>query len=248
MWEGEVGVLKNSQQECKLFRIQLHYHFTVLMKIYYPNHEYSRMSFKEQRIKIYKIPNYLLAALLIIFVMEIGFSLINSFYPNPFLTVIIKSITDGYQSIANIVIGAIIASIVGIFSSVAIMDLRAVRDRDNLILSFYYELKELNEKIQNIPSEEIDACSKWLLIEKNPVYSDSGLFFIFRKEMCSLEQPCLEKMLPIYSKIIFVEQQWENIHQEKPRLDPDTPRLLTQLKREMNEFLPVLESEKQKIQ
>jgi hypothetical protein len=205
------------------------------------------MSYKQRREQIYKIPIYLIAALLVIFIIGILLTMINVFYPNPFSETISKEFSNGYQNIANLVMGAMIASIIGLFSSVAIMDLRADRDRDNLILGFYYELKEINEKIQQIPTDDLSQCARWLHIEKNPIYYDNGLFFVLRKEMFSLEQPFLEKMLSIYSKIIFLEQQWKNMQLEKSKIDPNIITILPQLKKEINDFFPILESEKQKI-
>jgi hypothetical protein len=206
------------------------------------------MSFKERRKQIYKIPTYLLIGIVSIFAIELGLSIINIVYPNPWLNVITAGILDSYKSVMNLVLGALIASLVGLFSSVAIMDLNEEKDRDNLISGFYFELEEINEKIQTIPIDNLNNVIRWLHVEKNPIYSDSGLFFIFRKEMFSLEQPLLEKMLSIYNKLIFIEQQWKNLQLEKPKLDSETPKIIEQLKNELNVFLPLLESERKKIQ
>lgn len=205
------------------------------------------MSYRQRREKIYNIPNYLLAAVLIIFI--IGFILIwvNLFIPNPYTPIIADGFTKSFHEISNLLIGAMIASIIGLFSSVAIMDLKSEKDRDNLILSFYYELKEMNEKIQQIPYEDLSLCLRWLEIEKNPVYPETGLYYVFRKEMVLLDQPFLDKMLPIYSKITFVEQQWKNVNFMK-KLDPDVIKKLQQLKTDLNDFLPLLEAEKKRIE
>jgi|WetSurMetagenome_2_1015567.scaffolds.fasta_scaffold32567_5 hypothetical protein len=206
------------------------------------------MSFKRSKERIYKIPNLLIGVLFIIFLIGVTLILVNTFFPNPISEVLRTSFFNNITNLSNIIAGALIASIVGLFTSLIIMDLKQEKDRDNLILSFYFELKEINEKIQKIPSDNINNCARWLVIENNPIYAVNGLFFVFRKEICELEPPYLEKILPIYSKILFIEQQWKNIHLEKPKIDPDILKILTQLKNEITDFLPILEEERQKIQ
>lgn len=205
------------------------------------------MSFKKRKELIYSIPTFLVVVITILFVFGICLSIANVFYPNPLSDAVYKGFFNGYQNMMNLVMGAMIASIIGLFSSVAIMDLKQEKDHDNLILGFYFELKEINEKIQTIPTDNLSNCAKWLQVEKNPIYYNSGLFFVFRKEMFLLEQPLLEKMISAYSKILFIEQQWKNVHLEDAKLDTDTPKIIQQLQNELNNLLPIIESEKQKI-
>jgi hypothetical protein len=206
------------------------------------------MSYKQRREKLFKIPFIFAALLVAMFLIGLALIIINHYFPNQVLMLMFQSISIGLPNIENIILGSLIASIIGVYSAVVTMDFKEQKDRDDLILNFYYELKELNEKIQRIPTEDIIQCTTWLHTEKNPVYPEYGAFFVFRKELFSIEKPLLEKMLPIYSKFNFIEQQRKNLHLTLPSFDPDTPLIVSQLKAELNEFLPLIESEKQKIQ
>jgi hypothetical protein len=181
----------------------------------------------------------------------LGFTLIrilafpeNIFQQSPLTQSIFTFVFNSYGNILNLVLGALIASMVGLFSSVAMMDLKSEEDRDNLIFGFYYEIKQLTDKIRNISSDDLSKCAIWLQLEKEPVYYDSGLFFVFRKEIFSFEPSLLEKLLSVYSKIIFIEEQRKNLHLEKPTFDKNTPDIVNKLKIEIDELLQLLEKEK----
>jgi hypothetical protein len=60
---------------------------------------------------------------------------LSAHYPdNPFLGDLSSGFFSGTKEIMNIIIGALIASLIGLFTSVALIDLEIERDRDNLYI------------------------------------------------------------------------------------------------------------------
>jgi hypothetical protein len=205
------------------------------------------MSYKSKRDYLLKLPNYLVWILAGIIVFGLIIGLIGIYYPNPLFETVSTKIASDSQTIMDLVIGAMIASIIGLLSSIVLMDLNMERERDNVILGFYYDLKFIRDKIQNIPAEDLQKCTWWLHVEKEPLYYDNGLYFVFRKEIFLLDHDITEKLIKVYSKIIFLEEQRKNLLLEKPRINPETPKILIQLKDEITDLFEILETEKKKI-
>jgi hypothetical protein len=213
------------------------------------------MSFKKTRNQIYKIPYFLLYALIILVVIGIILSFVAIFFPNPVLTR--ESLTiffDSTTNLSNLIVGAIIASIIGLFSSVAIMDLENEKNRDNIILCFYYEIKELKEQIKDIPVNNFQGCVEFIVRNKLKLYSENGFYYALKKELFTLDKPLLEKILEVYPKIIFVDELIPDIgnYPSQPLLA--TPGLLKiheyigELKSKIDVLFQILDEEVKKME
>jgi len=213
------------------------------------------MSFKKTRNQIYKIPHFLLYGLLILVVIGIILSFVAIFFPNPILTpASLKTFFDSTTNLSNLVVGAIIASIVGLFSSVAIMDLENEKNRDNIILCFYYEIKELKEQIKDIPVDNFQSCVQYIVRNKLKLYSENGFYYALKKELFTLDKTLLEKILTVYPKIIFVDELIPNIGNYPSQPLRSTPDLLKihehigEIKLKIDVLFQILDEEVKKME
>ncbi|MGA2916949.1 hypothetical protein [Methanoregula sp.] len=207
------------------------------------------MSFKKSRDQIYKIPEKLLLVILLLVGIGILVITFDKIYPGPLLNETSSTFIDSTKNISNIIAGALVASIIGLFSSVAIMDLDYQRNRDNIILGFYYEIMDLKEKISEIPVDNFQDCIGYFVIHKIKLYSENGLYFVLKKELFVLDKSILEKILEIYPKIIFVDSIIPNSGDR--HASPELLKIhenIAEIKLKLDALLLILKNEVQKME
>jgi hypothetical protein len=144
---------------------------------------------------------------LILVIVDIGTQIFAYFNSSNQLAIIVANgLNAGVTPVLLLFVGAMIAMITGYFSSISTIELESAKERDNLIIGFFYEVKGLKEKIKKIPTDNPMECYRYLVENKVTIYSKEGLFFILKKEIFVLETPLLEKILEVYSKINLVDE------------------------------------------
>lgn len=169
-------------------------------------------------------------------------------HDNPILNAATQGYSSAIKDLGLIFIGAFIAVITSALSTFFTMDLTTTKTREDTIIGFYYELKALDEKIKHIPIDTHTKCLSYIIQNKIHLYTDSGLYFVFKKEIFSLENSILEKILDLYPKILLIDEITD--------LNPQTHGSLellkihdhiVEIKIKISELIKILEEEKKKI-
>jgi hypothetical protein len=159
--------------------------------------------FKKAKVSVLLLGAYFLILVIVDISAQI-YAYYNS--TNQLAIIVANGLNSGITPVLFLFIGAAIAMITGYYSSISTIELEKAKERDNLIIGFFYEVKELKEKIQKIPTDNSMECYRYLVANKVKIYSNKGLYFILRKEIFVLETPLLEKILNLYSKINLVDE------------------------------------------
>jgi len=196
------------------------------------------------------IPIILIGFLICFLAFLILLAILNFKFHDPVLESISLTLAEDTKEISLLIIGAVIASLTGLFSSVAIMDVKTEQTRNNILIGFYYEIKELKERFQDIPTDNVSACSIYLQRTSRPIYSKNGLYFRLKEELFSLNKPFLESILEIYSKIIFVENSRKNIDLSRGEstFDKRTYNTILEIKIKIDAILLLLQNEIEEIE
>jgi hypothetical protein len=117
----------------------------------------------------------------------------------------ISGFSKGLSDVGNIVLGAIFAGIVGVGTTIFTLNIKELSEKERLTLGFYYELQEIKEFLDGFNSQSETQQNLTLLFQKDMIYSDKGLYFIFRKEMYLLDTDLFTKMLDFYSSILKIK-------------------------------------------
>ncbi len=176
---------------------------------------------------------------------------------NQLAIIIATGLNQGITPILLLFIGAMIAMITGYFSSISTIELESAKERQNLIIGFFYEVEELQEKLKPIPTGNSMECYRYLIGNKIKIYSKDGLFFVLRKEVFELDTPLLEKILDVYSKINLVDDLLFDTtityrhgiiaSAMSPNADfVKIPKYISDIKLQIDELFVMLDSEKKK--
>ena len=158
--------------------------------------------------------------------------------------------SQGIKEIGLIFIGAFIAILTSALSTFFTMDLSTTKTREDTIIGIYYELKALEQKFEHIPIGNHTVCLSYIVQNKIHLYNESGLYFVFKKEIFSLETPILEKVLDLYPKILLIDE----ITDFNLQTTYGSPELLKihehiqEIKTKTNALLQILGEEKKKIE
>ncbi len=213
------------------------------------------MGYKET-LKNSKVVIALLAIFFIILVVvDVGLQVYAFQNPNDKLAIIIATgANEGIIPILLIFIGAMIAMITGYFSSISTMELERIRTRDNLVIGFYYEIKELHEKFENVPIDDATNCLGYLKRNKIQFSSENSLYFVLKKELFCLDKVILEKLLFLYPKIIHIDELLgfdATVSLPTGSVSADVVNIHTyvnEVKPKLNTLLTLLTTEKKKME
>lgn len=86
--------------------------------------------------------------------------------------------------------------------------------------------------------DTVQKCINHLELSRYPIYSNDGLYFVFKKKLFSLDRIILEKMLILYPKILFIEEQRRNIRERT--FHPKTSEIISEAISLIDELCPVM--------
>lgn len=176
-------------------------------------------------------------------VIYIILSIISIYSPSPAIQSITLGFGQGINQLSLLIIGAGLAAITGLITSVYTMELENESIREKTSMGFYYELNELKKIVDDIPLDNLSKVAIYLELYRRPIYADNGLYFILKKDLFLLDKSIIEKILTIYPKIIFIEEQRKNVflRTEHKTLHPNIIKEIIDLKPKIDESIKLLE-------
>jgi hypothetical protein len=174
---------------------------------------------------------------------------------NPLAMIIANGLSQGITPVLLLFIGAMIAMITGYFTSIATMEIEIAKERDNLILGFFYEINDLKKKTENIPVDTFLNCMNYVTLHNVTIYNENGLYYVLKKELLILDKPTIEKLLDLYSKVTLVDGLLKdtfirNNYTQQSHLTPDVVNIhlyLNEIKTKSTDLITILNEEIEKM-
>lgn len=190
---------------------------------------------------------FLLAAIMGIFILMIILWVLSGYYPA--LIPATVGFVQGGSDLIKLITGSLIAGIVGIITAIYSMKLKEDEDKEKILLGLYYEIQSLKQFFESLSITQkgiiLIIPSYWpdLRLKEN-IYSNYGLFFVFRKELFTLDSELLEQLLKFYSNIIFINDCQIIIKQNFPKVDmldtDELERRIVETKNQIDHILKLI--------
>ena len=147
-----------------------------------------------------------------------------------------------YSGTAGVIIGAVIAGIIGLGSSLWLLSLQRRNERRVIALGFRKEL-EIHEGWLSVSAKayrEMIPPEIWE-IKNRPISTENSLYYVLRKEMFQLSSSTVDGLLNYYSHLFAAEEELRKVGMQNTQ-PMDLRNLLCQQDYFVELYQPVAES------
>jgi hypothetical protein len=183
--------------------------------------------------------------LLLILILMVALILLLVFVSDAFDLPVIPAITvvfQGMNIVTPIVAGAFVASVFGIYTNVMSAEAQREDEVQKTIIGFYFEISDIRVKLSN-PALLHQVEGLAVLKAMDPIYPPTGLYYLLRRELFSLDRDVIYHLLWLYRAIERLMQiQTCCKYCESTFKSVDLPPVIREILDEADRLIPVLES------
>jgi len=149
---------------------------------------------------------------------------------------------QGMNLVTPIVAGAFVASVFGIYTNVMSAEAQREDEVQKTIIGFYFEISDIRVKLSN-PALQDKVEGLAMLRAMDPIYPPTGLYYLLRRELFSLDRDVVYHLLWLYRAIERLTQiQTCCKYGESTFKSADLPPIIQEILDEADRLIPVLES------
>lgn len=188
-----------------------------------------------------RLPTFLLFILVITVIVILLLVVVSDTFDLPVIPAL-TVVFQGMNMVTPIVAGAFVASVFGIYTNVMSAEAQREDEVQKTIIGFYFEISDIRVKLSNpVLLHQVDGLGA--LRAMDPIYPPTGLYYLLRRELFSLDRDVVYHLLWLYRAIERLTQiQSCCKYGESTFRSTDLPPIVREILDEADRLIPVLES------
>lgn len=188
-----------------------------------------------------RLPTFLLVILIVTVALILILVIVSDTFDLPVVPAL-TVVFQGMNMVTPIVAGAFVASVFGIYTNVMSAEAQREDEVQKTIIGFYFEISDIRVKLSN-PALMHKTEGLALLRAMDPIYPPTGLYYLLRRDLFSLDRDVVYHLLWLYraiERLTLIQTSCK--YGESTIRSVDLPPIIREILDESDRLIPVLES------